>query len=137
MIDIKTICKDKGLRMTEQRNTIADVLSSMITDGHPDVNEIFLKVNEKDKNISIATVYRTVNLFEEYGAIEEHYFKDGRVRYDTFEEQHHDHMIDVESGEVHEFTNDEFEKIKETIARELGYKLVDHRLELYGVKIKK
>ena len=137
MIDIKTICKDKGLRMTEQRNTIADVLSSMITDGHPDVNEIFLKVNEKDKNISIATVYRTVNLFEEYGAIEKHYFKDGRVRYDTFEEQHHDHMIDVESGEVHEFTNDEFEKIKETIAKELGYELVDHRLELYGVKIKK
>ena len=137
MIDIKTICKDKGLRMTEQRNTIADVLSSMITDGHPDVNEIFLKVNEKDKNISIATVYRTVNLFEEYGAIEKHYFKDGRVRYDTFEEQHHDHMIDVESGEVHEFTNDEFERIKETIAGELGYQLVDHRLELYGVKIKK
>ena len=96
-----------------------------------------MKVNEKDKNISIATVYRTVNLFEEYGAIEKHYFKDGRVRYDTFEEQHHDHMIDVESGEVHEFTNDQFEKIKETIARELGYKLVDHRLELYGVKIKK
>ena len=137
MIDVKKMCRDKGLRMTEQRNIIADVITEMSANGHPDVNEIFLKVNEKDKNISIATVYRTVNLFEEYGAIEKHYFKDGRVRYDTFEEQHHDHMIDVESGEVHEFTNAEFEKIKETIARDLGYKLVDHRLELYGVKVKK
>ena len=137
MIDIKTICKDKGLRMTEQRNTIADVLSSMITDGHPDVNEIFLKVNEKDKNISIATVYRTVNLFEEYGAIEKHYFKDGRVRYDTFEEQHHDHMIDVESGEIIEFQNEELEEMKRQVALNMGYELVDHRLELFGKKIKK
>ena len=137
MIDIKTICKDKGLRMTEQRNTIADVVSSMITDGHPDVNEIFLKVNEKDKNISIATVYRTVNLFEEYGAIEKHEFKDGRSRYEAIEDHHHDHLIDIESGEIHEFTNEEIEKIQRAISKSLGYELVDHRLELFGKKIKK
>ena len=109
----------------------------MSTNGHPDVNEIFLNANDKDKNISIATVYRTVKLFEEYGAVEKHEFKDGRSRYEAIEDHHHDHLIDIESGEIHEFTNDEIENIQRTVAQSLGYKLVDHRLELYGVKIKK
>ena len=104
MIDIKKICKEKGLRMTEQRNIIADVITEMSINGHPDVNEI-LNANERDKNISIATVYRTVKLFEEYGAIEKHEFKDGRSRYEATEDHHHDHLIDIETGEIHEFTN--------------------------------
>tara|TARA_Y100000816_G_scaffold292172_1_gene286200 strand:+ start:1197 stop:1610 length:414 start_codon:yes stop_codon:yes gene_type:complete len=137
MIDVKKICREKGLRMTEQRNTIADVITQMSTEGHPDVNEIFLSASKKDKNISIATVYRTVKLFEEYGAVEKHEFKDGRSRYEAIEEHHHDHLIDIESGEIHEFTNDEIEKIQKTVAEKLGYKLVDHRLELYGIKLKK
>ena len=135
MIDLKKICKDKGLRMTEQRNIIADVVSHI--DGHPDVNEIYLKANEKDRNISIATVYRTVKLFEEYGALEKHDFKDGRSRYEAIPDQHHDHLIDIESGDVLEFSNEQIEEIQESIAAKLGYKLVDHRLELYGTKIKK
>ena len=115
MIDVKKMCSEKGLRMTEQRNTIADVITEMSVEGHPDVNEIFLNANKKDKNISIATVYRTVKLFEEYGAIEK---------------------LEFETGEIHEFTNDEIEAIQTRVASELGFKLVDHRLELYGVKKK-
>ena len=92
MIDVKKLCKEKGLRMTEQRNIIADVITEMSVMGHPDVNEIFLNANEMDKNISIATVYRTVKLFEEYGAIEKHEFKDGRSRYEAIEDHHHDHF---------------------------------------------
>ncbi len=137
MIDVKKLCKEKGLRMTEQRNIIADVITEMSLIGHPDVNEIFLKANEKDKSISIATVYRTVKLFEEYGAIEKHEFKDGRSRYEAIEDHHHDHLIDIESGDIHEFTNEEIENIQRKVAESLGYKLVDHRLELYGIKIKK
>ena len=137
MIDVKKLCKEKGLRMTEQRNIIADVITEMSVIGHPDVNEIFLKANEMDKNISIATVYRTVKLFEEYGVIEKHEFKDGRSRYEAAEDHHHDHLIDIESGEIHEFTNEEIENIQRKVAESLGYKLVDHRLELYGIKIKK
>ena len=137
MIDVKKLCKEKGLRMTEQRNIIADVITEMSVMGHPDVNEIFLKANEMDKNISIATVYRTVKLFEEYGAIEKHEFKDGRSRYEAIEDHHHDHLIDIESGDIHEFTNEEIENIQRKVAESLGYKLVDHRLELYGTKIKK
>ena len=136
MVDVKKICKKKGLRMTDQRNIIADVITEMSVHGHPDVNEIFLIANEKDKNISIATVYRTVKLFEEYGVIEKHEFKDGRSRYEATEENHHDHLIDIETGEIHEFTNEEIESIQKVVAKSLGYKLVDHRLELYGVKIK-
>lgn len=136
MVDVKKICKKKGLRMTDQRNIIADVITEMSVHGHPDVNEIFLNANEKDKNISIATVYRTVKLFEEYGVIEKHEFKDGRSRYEATEENHHDHLIDIETGEIHEFTNEEIESIQKVVAKSLGYKLVDHRLELYGVKIK-
>tara|TARA_B100001175_G_scaffold295229_1_gene283102 strand:+ start:1306 stop:1716 length:411 start_codon:yes stop_codon:yes gene_type:complete len=135
MIDLKKLCKDKGLRMTEQRNTIADVID--IIGGHPDVNEIHLKANEKDKSISIATVYRTVKLFEEYGALEKHEFKDGRSRYESISNNHHDHLIDIDTGDVHEFTNENIERIQKTISKELGFKLVDHRLELYGKKIKK
>ncbi len=121
--------------MTEQRNTIADVID--IIGGHPDVNEIHLKANEKDKSISIATVYRTVKLFEEYGALEKHDFKDGRSRYESISNDHHDHLIDIDTGDVYEFTNDHIERIQKTISKELGFKLVDHRLELYGKKIKK
>ena len=137
MVDVKKMCQDKGLRMTEQRNIIADVISQMSIEGHPDVNEIFLNANAKDKNISIATVYRTVKLFEEYDVIEKHEFKDGRSRYEAIEEHHHDHLIDIESGEIHEFTTNEIESIQKAVAKELGYNLVDHRLELYGIKIKK
>ncbi len=135
MIDLKKLCKEKGLRMTEQRNIIADIIDSI--GGHPDVNEIHQKANEKDKNISIATVYRTVKLFEEYGALEKHDFKDGRSRYESITNHHHDHLIDVDTGEVYEFTNEEIEKIQKIIARELGFNLIDHRLELYGTKINK
>ena len=136
MIDLKKLCKEKGLRMTEQRNIIADVVTS-ISSGHPDVNEIHLKANEKDKNISIATVYRTVKLFEEYGSLEKHDFKDGRSRYESISDHHHDHLIDIDTGDVHEFTNEDIEAIQKKIAKELGFNLIDHRLELYGTKIKK
>ncbi len=135
MIDLKKLCSEKGLRMTEQRNIIADVIDKM--GGHPDVNQIHIKANEKDKNISIATVYRTVKLFEEYGALEKHDFKDGRSRYESISAQHHDHLIDIDTGEVHEFINEEIEKIQNKISKELGFNLVDHRLELYGKKIQK
>jgi len=135
MIDLKKLCNEKGLRMTEQRNIIADVIDKM--GGHPDVNQIHLKANEKDKNISIATVYRTVKLFEEYGALEKHEFKDGRSRYESISNDHHDHLIDIDTGEVHEFINEEIEKLQKKISKELGFNLIDHRLELYGSKIKK
>ncbi len=135
MIDLKKLCNEKGLRMTEQRNIIADVIDKM--GGHPDVNQIHLKANEKDKNISIATVYRTVKLFEEYGALEKHEFKDGRSRYESISNDHHDHLIDIDTGEVHEFVNEEIEKLQKKISKELGFNLIDHRLELYGSKIKK
>ena len=138
MINLKDICKDKGLRMTEQRNIIADTISEASVSGHPDVNQIYLKAYAKDKNISIATVYRTVKLFEECGAIEKLDFKDGRAsRYETTTEKHHDHLIDIETGEVFEFSNDQIEEIQKFIANKLGFELVDHRLELYGKKIKK
>ncbi len=96
-----------------------------------------LKANEKDKNISIATVYRTVKLFEEYGALEKHDFKDGRSRYESISDHHHDHLIDIDTGDVHEFVNEHIEEIQKKIAKELGFNLIDHRLELYGTKIKK
>ena len=140
MIDLKKICLEKGLRMTGQRSIIAEIISELggHPAGHPDVNLIYLKASEKDKNISIATVYRTVKLFEEYGVIEKHDFKDGRSRYEPIQESnHHDHLIDIESGEVLEFSNTEIEIIQKKIAQELGFELVDHRLELYGKKIDK
>ena len=140
MIDLKKICQEKGLRMTGQRNTIADIITELggHPAGHPDVNLIYMKASEKDSNISIATVYRTVKLFEEYGVIEKHDFKDGRSRYEPIQESnHHDHLIDIESGDVYEFSNSEIEIIQKRIAEELGFELVDHRLELYGKKINK
>jgi len=140
MIDLKKICQEKGLRMTDQRSTIADIITELggHPAGHPDVNLIYMKASEKDKNISIATVYRTVKLFEEYGVIEKHDFKDGRSRYEPIQESnHHDHLIDIESGDVYEFSNSEIEAIQKRIAEELGFELVDHRLELYGKKINK
>ena len=140
MIDLKKICQEKGLRMTGQRSIIADIITELGSHpaGHPDVNLIYMKASEKDSNISIATVYRTVKLFEEYGVIEKHDFKDGRSRYEPIQESnHHDHLIDIESGDVYEFSNSEIEAIQKRIAEELGFELVDHRLELYGKKINK
>ena len=126
--------------MTGQRSIIADIITELggHPAGHPDVNLIYMKASEKDNNISIATVYRTVKLFEEYGVIEKHDFKDGRSRYEPIQESnHHDHLIDIESGDVYEFSNSEIEVIQKRIAEELGFELVDHRLELYGKKINK
>ena len=136
MIDVKKLCSEKGLRMTEQRNTIADVITEMSVEGHPDVNEIFLNANKKDKNISIATVYRTVKLFEEVGVLTKHDFKGGKARYEAMIESHHDHLIDVKTGEIIEFVDEEIEKLQKKVAEKYGYKLVDHKLELYGVKKK-
>jgi Fur family ferric uptake transcriptional regulator len=124
---------DKGLRMTEQRRVIARVLSSAA--DHPDVEELHKRAHALDPHISIATVYRTVRLFEEAGILERHDFRDGRSRYEEVPNQHHDHLIDIESGEVHEFRNEDIEKLQQRIAQELGFKLVDHRLELYGTRL--
>lgn len=121
--------------MTEQRRVIARVLS--VAADHPDVEEIHRRAAEIDANISIATVYRTMRLFEESGVVERHDFQDGRARYEEATEDHHDHLIDLRSGEVIEFVNAEIEKLQQRIAEEHGYKLVDHRLELYGVPLKK
>ncbi len=132
---LEKICSQKGMRMTEQRRVIARVLS--VAADHPDVEEIHRRAVEIDANISIATVYRTMRLFEESGVVERHDFQDGRARYEEATEDHHDHLIDLRSGEVIEFVNDEIEKLQQRIAEEHGYKLVDHRLELYGVPLKK
>ena len=128
-------CIAKGLRMTGQRRVIAKVLEEA-TD-HPDVEELYNRASQIDNNISIATVYRTVKLLEETGVIERHEFRDGRARYEIVPEDHHDHLIDLKSGHVIEFASAEIEALQEKIAREHGYRLVDHRLELYGVPIKK
>jgi len=128
---IERLCEDKGLRMTGQRRVIARVLSGA-TD-HPDVEEVYRRSNAIDDRISLATVYRTVRLFEEQGIVERHEFGDGRARYEEAERKHHDHLIDMETGNVIEFRNEEIERIQERIARELGYRLVGHRMELYGV----
>jgi len=126
-------CIDKGMRMTEQRRVIARVLEQ--ADDHPDTEELYNRASKIDSGISISTVYRTVSLFEEAGIVERHEFRDGRARYETVPENHHDHLIDMKSGKVIEFTNEEIERLQTMIARELGYRLVDHRLELYGVPI--
>jgi len=126
-------CVEKGLKMTEQRRVIARALSD--SSDHPDVEMLYGRANKIDNNISIATVYRTVRLFEEYGIIERHDFGDGRARYEEAGAEHHDHLIDVKSGKVIEFSNEEIEKLQEVVAKELGYRLVDHRLELYGVPL--
>ncbi len=130
---IEKLCADKGLRMTDQRRVIAHVLSAA-TD-HPDVEELYRRAAAVDDNISIATVYRTVRLFEESGIISRHDFRDGRSRYEEATEAHHDHLIDMKTGRVVEFIDEEIERLQSLIARRLGYKLIDHRLELYGVPL--
>jgi Fur family ferric uptake transcriptional regulator len=130
---LEKLCLEKGMRMTEQRRVIARVLSS--ADDHPDVEELHRRAHAVDPHISIATVYRTVRLFEESGIIERHDFCDGRSRYEETPDHHHDHLIDMKTGKVVEFVDEEIEALQNAIARKLGYKLIDHRLELYGVPI--
>lgn len=134
-IDIEALCLKKGLRITEQRRVIARVLSG-VTD-HPDVEELHRRVADVDPRISIATVYRTVKLFEEAGILERHEFQGGRSRYETVTEGHHDHLIDIDSGDVIEFHDPDIEELQKRIAERLGYRLVDHRMELYGQALKK
>lgn len=131
---LEQICIAKGMRMTEQRRVIARVLSS--AEDHPDVEEIHRRSADIDSRISIATVYRTMRLFEEAGVVERHDFQDGRSRYEEASDDHHDHLINLKSGEVIEFVNEEIEKLQHKIAEEHGFKLIDHRLELYGVPLK-
>lgn len=133
-IDIEALCATKGLRITEQRRVIARVLSE--AHDHPDVEELHRRATAVDPRISIATVYRTVRLFEEAGILERHDFRDGRSRYETVPEEHHDHLIDIESGNVVEFHDDMLEELQQKIAERLGYRLVDHRMELYAVPLK-
>lgn len=121
--------------MTEQRRVIAQVLDA--SSDHPDVEELYKRASEVDPRISISTVYRTVKLFEDAGVIARHDFRDGRSRYETVPDEHHDHLIDLRTGQVTEFRNEEIEELQERIAAKLGFKLVDHRLELYGVPLKK
>jgi len=128
-------CEAKGLRMTEQRRVIAAVLEN--AHDHPDVEELYARASAIDAGISIATVYRTVKLFEEAGILDKHDFGDGRARYEAADRDHHDHLIDMNSGEVIEFVDPEIEALQEKIAEKLGYRLKGHRLELYGVPIKK
>lgn len=130
---LERLCQEKGLKMTGQRRVIARVLSDA-TD-HPDVEQLYRRVTELDPRISIATVYRTVRLFEEANILERHDFRQGRARYEEIPESHHDHLIDVQSGEVVEFHNEDIEKLQRRVAEELGFELVDHRLELYGRRI--
>jgi len=132
---LERLCIDKGLKMTDQRRVIARVLSD--AEDHPDVEQVYRRATEIDPKISIATVYRTVRLFEEASILTKHDFGDGRSRYEEMREDHHDHLIDVQSGEVVEFHNEEIETLKEAIAEQLGYKLVGHRLELYAVPLGK
>ena len=128
---LEKLCIAKGMRMTDQRRVIARVLSLAI--DHPDVEELHRRAHAEDPHISIATVYRTVRLFEECGILTRHDFRDGRSRYEEASEAHHDHLIDMKSGTVVEFIDPDIEALQEAIARRLGYRLVDHRLELYGV----
>ena len=131
--DIEALCAAKGMRMTEQRRTIARVLAQ--SDYHPDVEELYRRCAKVDDRISISTVYRTMRLFEDAGIIERHDFRDGRARYETLSETHHDHLINLRTGEVIEFQSEEIERLQAEVARKLGYKLVDHRLELYAVPL--
>ena len=135
MNKIEKKCITKGVRLTDQRKIIAEVMST--SSDHPDVDELHKRVNQIDKKISIATVYRTVKLFEESGIVEKHDFKGGKARYEESPEEHHDHLIDINSGEIIEFVDKEIEILQNKVAKKLGYKLVDHKLELYGSKIKK
>ncbi len=132
-IDIEALCAEKGLRITEQRKVIARVLGE--SEDHPDVEALHARAAAVDPGISIATVYRTVRLFEEAGILAKHDFGDGRARYEETPDEHHDHLIDIQSGKVVEFHNDEIEELQRRIAEKAGYKLVGHRLELYGVPL--
>ena len=131
---IEARCAATGMRMTEQRRVIARVLAEAI--DHPDVEELYRRCVAVDDKISISTVYRTVKLFEDAGIIERHDFREGRARFEQIPESHHDHLINLRTGEVLEFQSEEIEKLQAEIARKLGYKLVDHRLELYAVPLK-
>ena len=132
-IDLEALCAERGLRITEQRRVIARVLSE--SEDHPDVEQLHKRASAVDPKISIATVYRTVRLFEEAGILDRHEFGDGRARYEAVSEEHHDHLIDVETGKVIEFVDEELEALQRRIAEKLGFRLVDHRMELYGVAL--
>ena len=132
---IENKCIQQGVRLTDQRKLVAKVMSE--STDHPDVDELHKRVNKIDSKISIATVYRTVKLFEEAGVVAKHDFKGTKARYEEATHEHHDHLVDVNTGEITEFVNEDIEKLQEKVAAKLGYKLVDHRLELYGSKIKK
>ena len=138
---IEQQCLSKGVKLTEQRRIIAKVISESKSaygeSDHPDVDELYSRVSKVDPKISIATVYRTVKLFEEAGILTKHDFKGGKARYEAMIESHHDHLIDVQSGEIVEFVDEEIEKLQKAVAEKLGYQLVDHKLELYGIKKKK
>ena len=133
--DIENKCIKKGVRLTEQRKLVAKVMSD--SDNHPDVDELHRRVCKLDSKVSIATVYRTVKLFEEIGIVAKHGFKGNKARYEQAPQEHHDHLIDINTGEITEFVNEDIEKLQKQVAEKLGYKLVDHKLELYGSKIKK
>ena len=133
--DIENKCIERGVRLTDQRKLIAKIMSE--STDHPDVDELHKRINKFDAKISIATVYRTVKLFEEAGIVEKHDFKGSKSRYEQAPQEHHDHLIDINTGEITEFVNEDIEKLQKQVAEKLGYKLVDHRLELYGLKIKK
>ena len=133
--DIEDKCIKQGVRLTDQRRLVAKVMSE--SEDHPDVDELHKRVSKFDSKISIATVYRTVKLFEEAGIVAKHDFKGNKARYEKAPEEHHDHLIDINTGEITEFVNEDIEKLQKQVAEKLGYKLVDHRLELYGSKIKK
>ncbi len=133
--DIEKKCIKKGVRLTDQRKLVAQVMSESY--DHPDVDELHKRVSKIDSKVSIATVYRTVKLFEEAGILSKHDFKGTKARYEKAPEEHHDHLIDINTGEITEFVNEDIEKLQKQVAEKLGYKLVDHRLELYGSKIKK
>ena len=128
-------CKQKGVKLTDQRKLIAQIMSA--AHDHPNVDELYKRVSKIDLKIIIATVYRTVKLFEEAGILTRHDFKGGKARYEELPDSHHDHLIDVQSGEIVEFVDEEIEKLQKIVADKLGYQLVDHKLELYGIKKKK
>ena len=133
--DIEKKCIKKGVRLTDQRKLIAKVMSE--SNDHPDVDELHKRVSKFDNKISIATIYRTVKLFEEASIVAKHDFKGNKSRYEEASKEHHDHLIDINTGEIIEFINEDIEKLQKQVAEKLGYKLVDHKLELYGSKIKK
>ena len=132
---IEERCKQKGVKLTDQRKLIARIMSD--SHDHPNVDELYKRVSKVDSKISIATVYRTVKLFEEAGILTKHDFRGGKARYEELPDNHHDHLIDVQSGEIVEFVDEEIEKLQNTVAEKLGYQLLDHKLELYGIKKKK